>query len=57
MPKSKPVPSELVLDLKSIRNAIYVVQTGSNPYERKQLLKKACKVAHDVTEKYKNLDN
>lgn len=53
MPKPKPVPSQLVLDLKEIRNAIYLVQRGSNPFERKQLLEKACKVAHDVTEKWK----
>lgn len=55
--KSKPIPSELVLDLKSIRNAVYLIGSGGNPYERKLRYEEACKIAHDVTEKYKKLDN
>ena len=53
MPKQKPISSEIVWDFKRIRNAIYKVDRGKNPYERKQLLEEACKVAHDVTEKWK----
>lgn len=53
MPKQKPIPSEIVWDFKTIRNAIYKVSRGKNSYERKQLLEEACKVAHDVTEKWK----
>ena len=53
MPKQKPIPSEIVWDFKRVRNAVYKVTNGKNPYERKQLLEKACKVAHDITEKWK----
>ena len=53
MPKPKPIPSEVVLDFKKIRNAIYEVGDGKNVYARKQLLEEACKVAHDVTERWK----
>jgi len=53
MPKQKPIPSEIVWDFKRVRNAIYKVTNGKNPYERKLLLEEACKVAHDITEKWK----
>ncbi len=45
--------SEYVLDLKLVRNAIYAVGEGKNPFERDQRLREACSVAHDVTEKWK----
>ena len=45
--------SEYVLDLKRVRNAIYAVGEGTNPFERDQRLREACSVAHDITEKWK----
>jgi len=53
MPKSKPIPSEVVLDFKTIRNAIYDVENAPNPYERKLRYEEACRAAHDITEKWK----
>lgn len=46
---------EFVKDLKSIRNKVYEIVTASNPYDRTERTRVACEVAHDVTEKYKNL--
>lgn len=45
---------DYVLDLKRIRNAIYAVGDGKNPYERDVLLGEACAIVHDITEKWKN---
>ena len=53
MPKSKPIPSEVVLDFKTIRNAIYEVESAPNPYERKLRYEEACRTVHDLTEKWK----
>ena len=53
MPKSKPIPSEVVLDFKTIRNAIYEVENARNPYERKLRYEEACRISHDITEKWK----
>lgn len=48
----KEVP-DYVLDLKFIRNAVYAIGDGKNPYERDQRFKRACSIAHDITEKWK----
>lgn len=52
MMRNEDIP-DYVLDLKKLRNAIYAVGDGTNPYERKQLWKEACEVAYNVTEKWK----
>jgi hypothetical protein len=49
--------SEYVLDLKKVRNAIYAVTEGKNPWERQLRLEEACAVAHDITEKWKKRDS
>ncbi len=55
MMRNEDIP-DYVLDLKKVRNAIYAVGDGTNPYERTQLWKEACWVAHDITEIWKAKD-
>ncbi len=61
MPTSKPKPSELVADLKRIRNNVYVtseavLQGNVSYHDRKQYLQELCSLVHDITEKWKNRD-
>jgi len=46
---------ELVTDLKFIREMVYNITKGSNPYARREATNVACGVIHDITEKYKKL--
>ncbi len=52
----KEAVPEYLLDLKKIRNAIYDVGEGKNPYDRHLRLKAACSIVHDITEKWKVKD-
>ncbi|KKK98383.1 hypothetical protein LCGC14_2643300 [marine sediment metagenome] len=51
----KDTLAEFVKDLKRIRNAVYTIADATNPRERTVWTKHAYEVAHNVTEKYKNL--
>ena len=44
---------DYVLDLKRVRNAIYAVGEGKNPFDRDQRLRDACSLTHNITEKWK----
>ena len=51
----KDTLEEFVKNLKIMRNAVYAITDATNPRIRTVWTEHACEVAHNVTEKYKNL--
>jgi hypothetical protein len=52
---NKDTLEEFIKDLKSMRNAVFVIREAANPRDRSVWTQQACEVAHNVTEKYKKL--